>query len=69
MKKIMIKSQFLFYFTCVFASNYIYGQFESPDYLQYPFIKKEKNNLEIYGHKSWKIFFNTLDNQYSKGNE
>ena len=65
----MIKSQFLFYFTCVFACINMYGQFESPDYLQYPFIKKEKNNLEIYGHKSWKTFFNKLDNQYSKGNE
>ena len=65
----MIKIHFLLYFICVLFHNYTFSQFESPDYLLYPFINQENNEIEIYGQKSWKAFFNKLDSQYSRGKE
>ena len=47
----------------------LFGQFISPNTLQYAFIETQENDLKIYGNKVWNQFFKKLDNQYSNGED
>ena len=51
----------------MFNISNLLGQFSSPNTLPYPFIESQKNNLKIFGDKTWNQFFEKLDNQYSNG--
>jgi lysophospholipase L1-like esterase len=53
----------------VFNGFNFFGQFISPNTLQYPFIESQENDLNIYGNKAWNQFFKKLDNQYSNGED
>lgn len=53
----------------VFNGFNFFGQFISPNTLQYPFIETQENDLKIYGKKVWNQFFKKLDNQYSNGED
>ena len=59
----------ILFFLLLFNGFNLFGQFISPNTLQYAFIETQENDLKIYGNKVWNQFFKKLDNQYSNGED